>query len=492
MARVLFPAFLDLVGRKVLVVGGGTVAAAKVPRLLDAGAHVTVIAPVVAPQIARLPVEVIERPFAASDLDGCWYVVSAAPPAVNALVAREGGKRGLFVNAVDDPRHATAFAGSGFTRGPVTVAISTGGEAPALARVLREALERLIGRDVEDWTAVAAAARKDWRRERVPMEQRRDALLATLAHLHDETAAQHGGGTEVPPASGFVSLIGAGPGDPELLTRKAARRLAEADLVLYDSLVSPAIVSLARHAQQIHVGRRRGSATTGQDAIIRTLIRAAKRGRRVVRLKGGDPFVFGRGGEEAMALANASVAFVVVPGVSSAIAAAGAASIPVTHRGVSGAVLVTSGHDLERFTSLVGSIPPGGATLVVMMGTAHRADIVHALVEGGWRRSTPAAVIWNATLPDQVVWSGTLDGLPAADAGAGCDAAGTIVIGDVVHVRDAILRQSAQPVRPEQRRGAHPPKSLRMRPEQRRRTHPSTSLRMRPEQRRGTQEACNG
>ena len=309
-------------------------------------------------------------------------------------MVREAERRGIFVNAVDDPRHASAFAGSGFRRGPVTVAISTGGDAPALARVMREALERLVGSDVEDWTSLAARLRDDWRREAVPMEARRDALLATFAELHRETSDMEGPASAGPKAArGFVSLVGAGPGDPELLTRKAARRLAEADLVLYDALVAPATVALARHAQRIFVGRRKGSETTGQDAIIRTLIRAARRGRRVVRLKGGDPFLFGRGGEEALALRAAGIAFEVVPGVSSALAAPAAASIPVTHRGVSGSVLVTSGHDPERFTQLATSVAPGAATLVILMGTSKRAEIVDALTGAGWRESMPAAVV---------------------------------------------------------------------------------------------------
>ena len=411
MPRQLFPAFLDLVGRRVLVVGGGSVAAAKIPRLLEAGAHLVVVAPAVTAAIEAEPVEIVRRPFVTSDLDGAWYVVSAAPPSVNADVAREANARGIFVNAVDDPRHATAFAGSTFRRGPVTVAMSTGGDAPALARVLREALERLIGRDVEDWTSLAVGLRQEWRRDRVPMGARRNALLAALAHLHAETGADSFGARPAhaarphQPRPGHVSLVGAGPGDPELLTRRAARRLAEADLVLYDALVSPATVSLARHAQQIFVGRRRGSATTGQDAIIRTLIRAARRGRRVVRLKGGDPFVFGRGGEEALALEAAGVAFDVVPGVSSAFAAAAAASIPVTYRGVSGAVLVVTGHDVDRFSSVAASIAPGAATLVVLMGTARRAAHrwTHC-IDAGWRASTPAAIVRDASLldPDRV------------------------------------------------------------------------------------------
>jgi uroporphyrin-III C-methyltransferase/precorrin-2 dehydrogenase/sirohydrochlorin ferrochelatase len=238
----------------------------------------------------------------------------------------------------------------------------------------------------------------------------------------------------------LVSLIGAGPGDPELLTRKAARRLAEADLVLYDALVSSATVSLASRAQRIFVGRRRGAETMGQEAIIRTLIRAARRGRRVVRLKGGDPFVFGRGSEEAIALKAADVKFEVVPGVSSAFAAAAAASIPVTHRGVSSAVLVTTGHDTERFGSLMSSVAPGAATLVVLMGTAVRHEIATALVEAGWRPSTPAAIVWNASLPDQSTWSGTLGELPLADAMG--SSPGTIIIGKVVALGQLLTTQA--------------------------------------------------
>ena len=456
MARSLFPTFLDLIGRRVLVVGGGNVAASKLPRLLEAGAHVVVVAPRVVPVIEREPVEILLRRFDPADLDGAWFVVSAATPRINAQVAREGARRGIFVNAVDDPRHATAFAGSTFRRGPVTVSLSTGGEAPALARVLREALERLVGRNAHDWAALAASLRADWRRDQVPMERRRDALLASLAELHHEATRAEPDGAPVPiqtrrsrgaaarSSTGLVSLVGAGPGDPELLTRRAARRLAEADLVLSDALVSPATVSLARHAQQIFVGRRHGSATMGQEAIIRTMVRAARRGRRVVRLKGGDPFVFGRGGEEALALTAAGVAFEVVPGVSSAFAAPAAASIPVTHRGTSGAVLVTTGHDVDRLARLIGSIEPGGVTLVVMMATDRRAEVAEAAIAAGWRPSTPAAIVRDASLPEQTVWAGALDALATAPA---ADSPGTIVIGPVVALRDGLTRVASPAVK---------------------------------------------
>jgi uroporphyrin-III C-methyltransferase/precorrin-2 dehydrogenase/sirohydrochlorin ferrochelatase len=440
VARNLFPAFLDFTDRQVVVVGGGPVAHAKALRLVDAGANVVVVAPDAIPDFEHLPVTVIRRAFTPSDLDDCWYVVSAAPPAVNEQVVREATARRVFVNAVDDPANATAFAGSGFKRGPVTVAISTGGDAPALARVLREALELLITPNVEDWTALALKLRGEWKRDRVPMEQRRDALVETIAKLHRSADRKAARGNDQG-AGGFVSIVGAGPGDPELLTRLAARRLAEADLVLYDALVSPAAVSLATRAQKVLVGRRKGSEPVGQEAINRTLVRAARRGRRVVRLKGGDPFVFGRGGEEALALANAGIHFEIVPGVSSALAAPALASIPVTHRGVSGAVLVTSGHDPERFALLATDVAPQSVTLVVLMGTSQREQIMNALIDAGWPPSTPAAISWNASLRNNVVWVDRLDRLGTARTTG--DGPGTIVIGNVVALRDVLANLKA-------------------------------------------------
>ena len=435
MARNLFPVFLDFTDRQVLVVGGGPVAHAKAARLVDAGARVVVVAPHVSEAFEHLSVTVIQRAFTPSDLDDAWYVVSAAPPDVNEHVVREATARRVFVNAVDDPANATAFAGSGFKRGPVTVAISTGGDAPALARVMREALELLIKPNVEDWAALAVKLRAEWKRDRVPMEKRRDALVETIVRLH-RSSVPKGRRRKESSAGGFVSIVGAGPGDPELLTRLAARRLAEADLVLYDALVSPAAVSLATRAQKILVGRRKGSETVGQEAINRTLVRAAGRGRRVVRLKGGDPFVFGRGGEEALALASAGIHFEIVPGVSSALAAPALASIPVTHRGVSSAVLVTSGHDPDRFASLANDVAPGSVTLVVMMGTSARENVMRALIDAGWPPSTPAAIVWNASLQNNVVWSDRLDRLGAARASS--DGPGTIVIGNAVALREVL------------------------------------------------------
>ena len=232
--------------------------------------------------------------------------------------------------------------------------------------------------------------------------------------------------------TGEVSLVGAGPGDPGLLTRAAVTRLRRADLVLYDALIDPAILKFARRAQKFFVGKRASRHAMTQEAIHALMIRAARRGRRVVRLKGGDPFVFGRGGEEALALAGAGIRYDVVPGVTSAVAAPSAAGIPVTHRGMAAAFLVASGHDAAAFASAVNGVSPSGVTLVVLMGLGRSAAIGSTLIDAGWTRGTPAAVIVGATTRGQQVWRGTLGDLAADRVEIGGSAAGTIVVGDVV------------------------------------------------------------
>jgi len=235
-------------------------------------------------------------------------------------------------------------------------------------------------------------------------------------------------------ASGFVSLVGAGPGDADLLTRRAARRLEEADVVLYDALVDPDVLDLAGSARRIFVGKRAGRPAVRQEFINRLLVRIARRGRRVVRLKGGDPFVFGRGGEEALALVAAGIPFEVVPGISSAIAAPALAGIPVTHRGTAAAFLVVSGHAPEAYSPVLGSVAPHSMTIVVLMGIGSAAEIASLLIERGWKPGTPAAVVSGAATRRAHQWSGTLADLRSGVTNRVADAPGTIVIGDVVRV----------------------------------------------------------
>ena len=230
---------------------------------------------------------------------------------------------------------------------------------------------------------------------------------------------------------GLVSLVGAGPGDPELLTLRAARRLAEAELVLYDALVEPEVLALASRAMRVSVGKRAGRRSTRQESIHSLMIRAARRGRRVVRLKCGDPFVFGRGGEEALALAAAGIPYEVVPGLTTAVAAPGLAGIPVTHRGLASAFVVVSGHAEAAWGPLLDSLAPHSATLVVLMGLGSRAALAERLLARGWAPATPSAVLLGISTPSQHLWRGALGDLGAAiwpEPGL----PGTLVIGDVV------------------------------------------------------------
>jgi len=237
--------------------------------------------------------------------------------------------------------------------------------------------------------------------------------------------------------TGFVSLVGAGPGDPDLLTLKAARRLAEADLVFYDALVSPETLELAGRAHRFPVGKRAGRASINQETINRLLIRAATRGKRVVRLKCGDPFVLGRGGEEALALLEAGVAFEVIPGLTAAVTAPALSGIPVTHRGLASGFVVVSGHAEAAYRPILETLAPNALTIVVLMGLASRRALSRLLISRGWHAATPTAICLAAGTPHADTWLGTLDAL-ATQSVAITDAPGTIVIGDVVSVGAAL------------------------------------------------------
>jgi uroporphyrin-III C-methyltransferase/precorrin-2 dehydrogenase/sirohydrochlorin ferrochelatase len=239
--------------------------------------------------------------------------------------------------------------------------------------------------------------------------------------------------------TGFVSLVGAGPGDPELLTVRAVQRLRDADLVLYDALLDPAVLELASKAQRFYVGKRAGRHSIDQDGIHALMIRAARRGARVVRLKSGDPFVLGRGGEEALALEAAGISYEVVPGLSSATAAPGLAGIPVTHRGVAAGFAVVSGHAESAFGPVLDSIAPGALTVVILMGLRSRREIARRLVQRGWDGNTPAAMILGASHRGAVRWLGTLNGL--ADAAVDPELPGVIVVGAVVTLADQIANE---------------------------------------------------
>ena len=438
-----FPAFLDLTSRHVVVVGGGPVAASKIESLLAAGARVTVVAPVIHQEIERAGVEIVRREFRDVDLDGAWWVVAAAPPAVNRQVSAAAEARRVFVNAVDDPRNATAYLGGVVRRDGVTMAISTDGRAPALVGLLREALDAFLPREIDEWLNASDEARRVWRAERTPMEARRPQLLAMLNALYASTSQTPNAKPRIP-TKAQVALVGAGPGDPELWTMRAVAYLAQADLVLYDALVDAGALRRFTNAQCFCVGKRAGRESVRQETIHRLMIRAARQGKRVVRLKGGDPFVFGRGAEEALALAMAGIAFEVVPGVSSAIAAPALAGIPVTHRGSASGFLVLSGHAADAFEHGLKAVQPNAVSLVVLMGLGSRHELAETLMARGWNGATPAAIVCGASTPAEWVWTGTIAGLGANEPPAGI--AGVVVIGDVVRVRERLGAAEEQKV----------------------------------------------
>ena len=232
---------------------------------------------------------------------------------------------------------------------------------------------------------------------------------------------------------GHVALVGAGPGSADLITMRGARRLAEADLVLYDALASEEMRVYAPNARWFFVGKRACRQSIAQDVLNRLLIRYARRGLRVVRLKCGDPFVFGRGGEEALALARAGISFEIVPGLSTAVAAPALAGIPVTHRGLASSFLVVTGHHEATYAPILDPLAPDSVTIVVLMGLGQRARIAERLMARGWSASTPAALVLGAATPQSARWVGTLDGLGAAAIpAASVGAAGMLVIGAVV------------------------------------------------------------
>jgi uroporphyrin-III C-methyltransferase/precorrin-2 dehydrogenase/sirohydrochlorin ferrochelatase len=352
------------------------------------------------------------------------------------------------VNAVDDPEHATAYLGGVVRRDDVTVAISTNGRAPALAGLLREAIDAWLPADLEAWLKAADKVRSVWKAQSVPMADRRPQLLQVLNGLYASGDRGLGIGDregigvdrEFPtpspqspiPSPGSVSLVGAGPGDPELWTTRAIRRLEEADLVLYDALVDVAALRRVTRARCFCVGKRARRDSVPQETINRLMIRSARQGKRVVRLKGGDPFVFGRGGEEALALAMAGVPCEVVPGVTTAVAAPELAGIPITHRGVASGFLVLAGHTSEAVDHTLQSVRPNTLSIVILMGVGARADLASRLMAHGWSADTPAAIVCSASTPEAWTWMGPLAQMGSATPPAG--AAGVLVVGEVVKV----------------------------------------------------------
>ena len=450
------PLFLHVDDQPCLVVGGGAIAARKVEALARAGARITVVAPRTDPAIAKLAADgrlrVEERRFVDEDTrDVLLAIAATGDREVNRRVYDACRARGVLVNTVDDPSLCTATFPAIVDRGPVTVAVSTGGSAPALARYLREKIEQVLPAGTDRLARFLKARRADINRAASNAQARRrlwdrilDSPVPGLVESGQERAAAEALGRLVErpdEATGLVSLVGAGPGDPDLLTIRALRTLQRADIVYYDNLVSPGVLDRCRRdAERVYVGKRAGSVGSGltRQAEINELLRAgANDGLRVVRLKGGDPFVFGRGGEEIETLRDRGVAFEVVPGITAALGCAAYAGIPLTHRDWAQSVRFVTGHVSGGEVNLDWpELARPGQTLVVYMGLAGLAQLTARLIEHGMAPGTPAATISRGTLPDQTVVTADLSTLAEEVARAQLPGPTTTIVGRVVALRD--------------------------------------------------------
>lgn len=450
------PLFHKLQGARVLVVGGGEVALRKARLLADAGAALRVVAPEVDSQLAVLAREgrgeVLVRGYQPGDLDGCRLVIAATDDSVlNARVSADAQARSLPVNVVDAPALCTVIFPAIVDRSPLVVAVSSGGDAPVLARLIRARLEAWIPAAYGELAGLAARFRDKVKALYPDVNQRRgfweDVFQGPIAERQlagqgseaerllqakvDGAAVQQGG---------EVYLVGAGPGDPDLLTFRALRLMQQADVVLYDRLVAPAIIEMCRRdAERIYVGKRRADHAVPQEQINRLLVDLARQGKRVLRLKGGDPFIFGRGGEEIEELAEEGIPFQVVPGITAASGCSAYGGIPLTHRDYAQSVRFVTGHLKDGTSNLPwDDLVAPAQTLVFYMGLVGLPTICAELIRHGRAASTPAALVQQGTTRNQRVFTGTLADLPELVARHEVHAPTLVIVGEVVQLREKL------------------------------------------------------
>ncbi|QWL71937.1 uroporphyrinogen-III C-methyltransferase [Aeromonas hydrophila] len=448
------PIFCRLDNKPVLLVGGGEVAERKARLLLDAGAQLTVVAPELDPELAELAangsIEWLAGEFAPQQLTGKWLVVAATDRReVNALVYQSANQARIFANVVDDPKRSSFIMPSIIDRSPLMVAISSGGKAPVLARLLREKLEALLPLHLGAVAAFAGSLRERVKARFASMGERRrfwerllgaDRLGQALARGDSASANQLADSlfADESQTGGEVVLVGAGPGDPGLLTLHALRQMQQADVVVYDRLVSDEVMGLVRRdAKRIFVGKQAGNHCVPQEGINQLLLDEAKKGQRVVRLKGGDPFIFGRGGEELETLVGSGIGFQVVPGITAASGCAAYAGIPLTHRDHAQSVRFVTAHGKGGAQDLDWPLlAKDKQTLVFYMGLSSCATIREQLLTHGKAGDTPVALIERGTQPSQRVIRGTLDQLP--ELAVGVESPALIMVGSVVTLADQL------------------------------------------------------
>ncbi|MGO4700677.1 siroheme synthase CysG [Dyella sp. 2RAB6] len=446
----LYPLFADLNGLPVLVVGGGSVARRKVAALREAGAQVRVGAPRLEAELARLAeggeVTWLRGEYTSAWLDEMWLVVAATGErAVNARIAADAGARRILANVVDDAVLSRFHVPAVIDRAPLMVAISTGGAAPALASRVREMLERVLDHALGPLVALAQRHRGGIARRFADLSERRGfygwlhdgpvlKLLRRARPVDAERALLDALRTELAmPRKGSVILVGAGPGDPGLLTLSALRALGQADVILHDQLIGAEILAMARRdAERIDVGKRCGGRHVPQEQTHELMLAHARAGRRVVRLKGGDPFVFGRGGEELAFLRGHGIDCEIVPGITAAVACAAYAGIPLTHREHAQSVCLVTAHGKDAAETLSDAmLAQPRQTLAVYMGVERIGMLTARLLAHGRDPLTPVALIEHGSLPRQRVIAGELHDLPRLAREHAVGTPALLIVGEV-------------------------------------------------------------
>ncbi|EPZ8125330.1 siroheme synthase CysG [Yersinia enterocolitica] len=448
-----FPIFCQLQNKACLLVGGGEVAERKARLLLDAGAAVTVNACEFTEQFHDWAeqglLSLVSGEFAPELLAEKWLVIAATDQvAVNALVYQSANQQRVFCNVVDDPKRTSFIMPSIIDRSPIMIAISSGGKAPVLARLLREKLEAMLPQHLGQLAQLAGNLRQRVKQHFVAMTDRRrfwekllthDRLAQSLANEDQVQVEQHVEQLFNAPLSdrGEVVLVGAGPGDAGLLTLKGLQQIQQADVVVYDRLVSDEVMNLVRRdAERIFVGKESGRHTVPQDQINQILLQQAQQGKRVVRLKGGDPFIFGRGGEELETLADYNIPFSVVPGITAASGCSAYSGIPLTHRDHAQSVRLITGHAKKDSQLDWANLAAEKQTLVFYMGLSQAGEIQQQLIRHGMPAATPVALVENGTSRHQRVVSGELSQLALLSQQVSSPS--LIIVGSVVSLREKL------------------------------------------------------
>lgn len=452
----LTPLFISLKGRDVLVIGGGKVANRKVRLLIRSGAKVQLVAPELHPSlqgaIDNKQIQYRQGRFEEHDISAQFLIIAATDDrAINKQVAKIAAEKNILVNVADAPELCTFMLSSTLDREPLRIAISSAGNSPTLVRQLRAQLESSVPSNYGE-LAKFIDAHRPILKQRIPdIEKRRSfwtqviegnvSELVLSGHLREaekaiETLIKDFQNHKQ--ALGDVYLVGAGPGDPDLLTFKALRLMQKADVIVYDRLVAPKILELCRvDAEMIYVGKQRDNHSVPQDAINNMLVELAQTGKNVCRLKGGDPFVFGRGGEEIDQLSQAGINFQIVPGISAANGCAAYAGIPLTHRDYAHSVLFIAGHQTNNTIDWEKACSPE-TTLVIYMGLGNLANIIENLVQHKLAKDTPVAVVEQGTTNNQRVHTATLTNLLKTVKCANVAAPTIIIIGQVVRLHQQL------------------------------------------------------